>query len=117
MIKNNSNGRILAKNTKHCKSFFGKAKGLMFTLPKQDLGLVFHFPKEEIIPITMLFVFYPIDILWLNKKKEIVEIKEKAIPFSFSISPKRKAKYVVELPSGKISESKTKLNDEITFEA
>jgi uncharacterized protein len=115
MIKNSSNGRILAKNTKHCKSFFGKAKGLMFTLPKQGQGLVFHFSKEEIIPITMLFVFYPIDILWLNERKEIVEMKEKAHPFLFSISPKRKAKYVVELPSRRISESETKIGQKIIF--
>jgi len=44
----------------------------------------------------MCFVFYPIDVLILNEKKEVVEIKQKLKPFTFWNS-KEKGKYVVEL--------------------
>jgi len=44
----------------------------------------------------MFFVFYPIDVLLLNKHKEIVEIKKNFKPFTFWTS-KEKGKYVVEL--------------------
>ena len=44
----------------------------------------------------MFFVFYPIDVLLLNKHKEIVEIKKNFKPFTLWNS-KEKGKYVVEL--------------------
>lgn len=44
----------------------------------------------------MFFVFYPIDVLLLNRNKEIVEIKRNLKPFTFWNS-KTKGKYVVEL--------------------
>lgn len=44
----------------------------------------------------MFFVFYSIDVLLLNEKKEIVEIKKNFKPFTFWNS-KEKGKYVVEL--------------------
>lgn len=44
----------------------------------------------------MFFVFYPIDVLLINEKKEIVEIKRDFKPFAFWNS-KEKGKYVVEL--------------------
>ena len=48
----------------------------------------------------MFFVFYPIDILFLNKNKEIVEIKQNLKPFAF-YTPKSKAKYIIEMPKTK----------------
>ncbi len=72
---------------------WSKARGLMFSRKK---NLVFVFNKEKIIALHMLFVFFPIDVLFLDKEKKIVEIKENFRPFSF-YSSENKAKYVVEL--------------------
>ena len=44
----------------------------------------------------MFFVFFPIDILFLDKNKKIIEIKKNFRPFSFYKS-REKAKYVVEI--------------------
>lgn len=76
--------------------------------------LIFIFKKEKIIPLHMLFVFYPIDILFLNKNKIVAEIKENFKPFSF-YTPKNKAQYVIELPQGTIKKTKTALGDRINF--
>jgi len=83
----------------------------MFSKPRP---LIFIFEKEKIIPLHMLFVFYPIGILFLNKNKIIVEIKENFKPFSF-YTPKNKALYIIELPKDTIKKSKTEVGDKICF--
>ena len=111
MIKNLTRKRILAKNARFCRNIFSKVIGLMLSKPK---SLIFIFEKEKIIPLHMLFVFYSIDVLFLDKNKKIVELKENFRPFGF-YTPKNKAKYVIELPSGTIKSSGTKLGDKISF--
>ena len=81
---------------------------------REPKPLIFIFEKEKIIPLHMLFVFYSIDVLFLDKNKKIVEIKENFRPFRF-YTPKNKAEYVVELPNGIIKKSGTKLGDKISF--
>lgn len=74
--------------------------GLMFFLKKNfDFGLIFKREKESIIgsSIHMMFVFFPIKVIFLNSKKEVVDIIYKAKPFLFYF-PKKKAKYIIELP-------------------
>jgi uncharacterized membrane protein (UPF0127 family) len=80
-------------NFKVCKSNWQKARGLMFSKRK---NLIFIFSKEKRISLHMFFVFFPIDVLFLDKNKRIIEIKKKFRPFTFYTS-KNKAKYVVEL--------------------
>ena len=110
MLKNKS--KVLAKKIKLCKNPFSKAWGLMFS--KKNKSLIFIFDKEKIISLHMLFVFYPIDVLFLDKNKKVVEVKESFKPFRFYI-PKNKAKYVVELPYGIIKKTKTEIGDTISF--
>ena len=62
----------------------------------------------------MLFVFFPIDVLFLNKNKKVVDIKEDFRPFTFYAS-RQKAAYAVELPQGTINKSKTNIGDLIEF--
>src|SRR3990167_9075216 len=98
-IKNIAKKRIIAKNAGLCGNIFSKSIGLMFSIKPKPL--VFIFKKEKIIPLHMLFVFYPIDVLFLSKNKVVVEIKENFKPFSF-YTPKSKAQYIIELPQGTI---------------
>ena len=112
MIKNITKNKILAKKTILCKNNISKAIGLMFSRKKKTL--IFIFKKEKIIPLHMFFVFYPIDVIFLNKNKKVVEIKQNLRPFAFYI-PKNKAKYVIELPHKTIRKTKTKLGDTISF--
>jgi uncharacterized membrane protein (UPF0127 family) len=62
----------------------------------------------------MMFVFFPIDVLFVDKNKKVVEIKESFMPFTF-YNPEKKAKYVVELPAGAVKETKTSVGDRIGF--
>ena len=76
-----------------CKSTLSQARGLMF---RKKQNLVMILPKEKKISLHMFFVFFPIDVLILNKNKKIIEIKRKLKPFTFWNS-KKQGKYVVEL--------------------
>ena len=112
-INNLTRRKILAKSFETCSSIFSKAKGLMFS-SRQKKALVFPFGSEKIISLHMLFVFYPIDVLFLDKNKIVVDMKKDFSPFTF-YSSKKKVMYAVEMPSGTIKKSKTGIGDKISF--
>src|SRR3989338_5366978 len=95
LIKNTTKKALLAENAKLCRNIFSKSLGLMFS--KKITSLIFAFEKEKIIPLHMFFVFYPIDVLFLDKNRIVVEMKESFKPFSF-YTPHKKALYIIELP-------------------
>ncbi len=111
-IINNSTKKTIANEAKLCKSLFSKARGLMFSKP---YPLIMEFNKESIILLHMLFVFWPIDILFLNKNKKVVGLVKNAKPFQLQIKSKKPAMYVVELPAGTVKKTKTKINHNISF--
>lgn len=78
-----------------CTSGWSKFRGLMFSKRKT---LIFEFKEDTNVPLHMLFVFFPIDVLFLNEKKTVLEVKKNFMPFTF-YSPKHKARYVIEIPS------------------
>lgn len=103
MISNQTTNKIVSSQEMVCRTFLSQALGLMF---RRKRNLVMVFPKEKKIRLHMLFVFYPIDVLILDRNKKIVEIKRNFKPFTFW-SSKQKCKYVVELAYP----SQYKLND------
>ncbi|MBI2661214.1 DUF192 domain-containing protein [Candidatus Woesearchaeota archaeon] len=111
MIKNLTKDIVISKNVRFCNSILSKAIGLMFSR-KSGKSLIFPFKKERIIPLHMLFVFYPIDVLFLNKNKKIVEMKENFRPFAF-YTPKCKASYIIEMPQGSIRRFNLEINDKL----
>ena len=111
-IKNKTKKTLLAKNAKLCKDILSKSLGLMFSSKARPL--IFTFKNEKIIPLHMLFVFYPIDVLFLDKNKTVTETKENFRPFTF-YTPKNNAMYVIELPENTIKQTKTKIGDKIKF--
>ena len=83
---------------------WGKARGLMFSKRK---NIMFVFDKEQIISLHMWFVFFPIDVIFLDKNRKVVEIKENFRPFTFYKS-KKKAKYVIEIADKELKEKDIK---------
>jgi hypothetical protein len=96
------NGKKLMSKVK-VASAFGKLKGLMFEKKeKHDYALVFKMHSESRIgcSLHMLFVFFPIDTLFLSSEKKVVD-KARLVPWQLNYTPKKAARYVVELPAGK----------------
>jgi|SRR3989344_1750614 len=113
MIQNISKNKKINLKLEICDTILSKSIGLMFS-KKQNQTLIFRFNNEKIIPLHMLFVFYPIDVLFLNKEKIVVESKENFKPFTF-YTPGKKAKYVVEMPRNSIKKLKAEVGNKIGF--
>ena len=114
MIFNKTKNQVIVELHRDCTTIKAKALGLMFKKEKEFQPLVFHFTKEQFVPLHMLFVFFPIDVLYLNQFKEIVEIKKNLKPFSF-YQPRNKAKFVVELKANTIGPKPIELGDKLTI--
>ena len=111
MIKNLSKKFKIIEKTKSLRSIFTQGTGLMFR-KKPDYGLIFEFKKERTVGITMFCVFYPIDILFLDKDKRVVDIKKGLKPFT-DYFPQEKAMYVIELLPGIMKN--TAIGDKLAF--
>ncbi len=89
------------------KSVWGKARGLMFSKMK---NLLFVFDKKDIIPLHMMFVFYPILVIFFDENKVV----EKKILKPFSVyTPKHKADKVLEIASKDLK----RINNEINLKS
>jgi hypothetical protein len=84
----------------------------MFSFKPKTLFFMFH--REQKHSLHMIFVFFPIDLIFLDSMFRVIEIKERFLPFTFYNS-KAKAKYVIELPLGSVKKSRTRIGDTVIF--
>ncbi len=114
MIVNKSKKKVLAKNKMYCRNWISKSWGLMFSKKLVDKGYIFSMAREKKVDLHMFFVFHAIDVLWLDKNKRVVQIKENFKPFRMVLS-KKPSMYIIELPVGAVEESGTSIGDVIEF--
>lgn len=89
---------------KHARTFGQRFRGLMgVAREKHDYALVFHMENEDRVraSIHMLFMKMPIDVLFLDSRKKIVDFTTLA-PWTINYTPAHAAKYVVELPANSL---------------
>lgn len=115
MIKNKTKNKIIIKKKKFADNFLKKAIGLMFRFKEIDYGLIFdmEYESKERVSLHMFFVFFKINVLFLDEKKKVVDKKRHLLPFSIYV-PKKKARYVIELPK-KINIDKIELKDKLEW--
>ncbi len=106
MIFNQTTKKIISRNEKYCKSIWSQALGLMLS-PRKNL--IMEFPQEQKISLHNFLVFYPLEILILDRNKKLIEIKKNFLPFTF-YHPKNKGKFVIELGKEE-SKGKVKVGD------
>ena len=91
---------------------------MMFRLPlKAGHAYLFPFEPPQRPWIHMVFVFFPIDIIFLDDKSKAIYLVESARPFQLRITPPVPISALIELPAGTITKSKTKLGDSIQIGA
>lgn len=98
MIKNVTRNQVVASRVKWCTTFLTKGLGLMFHPPlREDEAYVFVERQESrgLTTIHMLFVFFPIAVIWLDGHKRVVD-KALARPFYPYYAPRQPAQYYVE---------------------
>lgn len=81
---------------KVCDTLLSQTRGLLFSKKKAAL---FLFNKLRRISVHMFFMSHALDVLWLDADMRVVEIKRNLQPWML-YRPKRKAQYMLEVPSG-----------------
>lgn len=92
---------LISSNITFCTTVWKRGVGLMWTRETSDFAYIFTFRKPRNIIITMWFVFYPIDIIFLDAKGVIIECVTYLKPFTH-YTAKQKASTFIELPKGSI---------------
>ncbi|MBW3014036.1 DUF192 domain-containing protein [Candidatus Woesearchaeota archaeon] len=82
---------------KTATNILSKTIGLMFRTKITPLCFIFR--KEAIHPIHSFFVFNNFEAIYLDKNKQVVDIKA-VKPFQLNIQNNQPAKYLIEAPIG-----------------
>ncbi|UCC91226.1 MAG: DUF192 domain-containing protein [Candidatus Aenigmatarchaeota archaeon] len=123
MIKNLTKDKILVKRFETADSVGKKTKGLMFRkelAPDSGLLMVFNYDRKH--EIWMFGMRFAIDVVFIDKRKRIVDIKHSVKPMgknprSWKIyRPKEPCRYVLEVNPGLIEKTKTEIGDVLDFE-
>jgi uncharacterized membrane protein (UPF0127 family) len=98
MIRNLTSGQIVARHVVCCDTFWKRGLGLMFrgSLAEDEVYL-FVETRESVAQtaVTMVFVFFPIAVVWLDRDKRVVD-KALALPFRPYYAPRKPAQYYIE---------------------
>jgi len=78
-------------------------------------GMLFVFPSDGKYAFWMKDMYFPIDIVWISSSSNIVDIRESVPPESYPaiFTPRREARYVVELPAGFVEEYGVHIGDSV----
>ncbi|MFH0955548.1 MAG: DUF192 domain-containing protein [Candidatus Micrarchaeota archaeon] len=103
MLFNKTQNKKITEKTRFADSFFKKFRGLMLEKKESfDYALIFDFGSEKKTgaSIHMLFVFFPIDLVYLDEKKKVTDIKTAISPWTLNYTPKNPSRFLAELPVG-----------------
>lgn len=109
---------LVIKKSRLANSSFSRFKGLMLESRENfDYALIFplDFESRYGASIHMMFMNFPIDILFLNSKQEIIDVVENLRPWSLNCTPKKPAKYIIEMPAGTARKKKIKVGEKAVF--
>lgn len=84
-----------------------------------DNAMIFVYDTDGKWPINMKDMNFPIDIVWLNKDKQVVYIVKNVPPESYPYEqfvPKDDARYVVELAAGVVGQKSIEINATAQFD-
>ena len=95
------------------------------TLPKQVMGLMFRKSFNGALVfdmgclthdgIHMLFVRFPIDVVFLDAEKKIVDVKANVRPWIGTAFPRARFWYIIELPAGAIEKFSLKTGERLVW--
>lgn len=98
MLKILLNSHPILSNVKLCANPWSRGLGLMFRRHiAEDEALLFAFPRagRAETAITMLFVFFPISVFWLDEHGVVID-RTLARPFHLMYVPEQPARYILE---------------------
>ena len=109
MIVNQTSQRTIAASFQVAKGAWQRMKGLLGT---QDFVGSKALVLAHCQSIHMVFMKFPIDVIFCDAQNKVVGLCHNIKPFCFS-PIFFKASFAIELPAGTINTSKTQLGDQI----
>jgi len=91
-------GKMTEVKAERARSPSRKAVGLI--LEPQIYPLLFEFSKEKRWSFHTFLMLKPIDFVFIDADKQVVEVQYRVKPFKFQIKPRLPVKYALELPEG-----------------
>ncbi|WP_367344196.1 DUF192 domain-containing protein [Methanomethylovorans sp.] len=99
-------GELVASDIEFAEGIISRSKGLMFRKSiAERYALIFILPSPKSVSVHMLFVFFPIDVIFLDIGKKILATARLRPWIGLTQSPK-KTKYIIEMHSGSIERCK-----------
>jgi len=71
--------------------------------------------RETYDSIHMLFVRFPIDVVFLDSERRIVDLKANLRPWLGTAFPKSRFRYAIELPAGAIEKFRLNIGDKLDW--
>ena len=111
IIKNSHRGTILGEAIEVALTASQRVKGLLGRECLEDgQGLLF----KSCSSLHTFFMHFPIDIVFMDKKGKVLKTAPEVRPFKLVAAPFR-AYYALELPTGAITHSATRVGDILDF--
>ena len=115
------NGKKLVVDT--MRQQIDLTRGLMFRDPlPADRGMLFFYPKQELHPHWMYQVRFPIDIVWMDRERQVVEMlanvppcPSKAAHECPSFGGKVPSRFVLEAAAGFIAKNQLQTGEKLDF--
>jgi uncharacterized membrane protein (UPF0127 family) len=107
-------GTAITADVELADTYFKRMAGLMFR-KGLDGALIFDMGRLTYDGIHMLFVRFPIDVLFLDDDKRIVDVRAGVMPWVGTAFPRARFRYAIELPSGTIKRYGIKAGEELAW--
>lgn len=113
LIRNISRNSILANHCSYARTFLARFRGLQL---KKELPLGHGLLIMPCNSIHMFFMRFSIDAVFIDSDSRVVYIEEDIRPWRVS-KIVRNAKSVLELPTGTVSATDTRVGDQLGIES
>jgi uncharacterized protein len=113
IVTNTARQTVIGESIEVAQTASQKVKGLLGRdCLEEGQGLLFKGAGS----LHTLFMRFPIDIIYTDKKGKVVKVANAVGPFRLVAAPMR-GYYAIELPAGAITASMTQVGDHLDFEA
>ena len=104
-------------NVEIAKTIEERRTGLMYRKKLlNNEGMLFIFPRENIIQLWMKNTYIPLDVIFISENKVIVDIKKNMEKLSETIvKSKVESKYALEFNAGLINKLDIEIGDKVLF--
>ena len=109
------NGILIAKNIEFARTMLAQSLGLMFRkgMP-HSYSMIFTLQKPSQVNVHMLFVFFPLDVIFLDKEKKIMGFSQ--LKPWVGYKGMENIKYILEMKAGTINMFDLKIGGQIEFD-